>query len=205
MPSPGTRVAIAVIAALSCLAAACGSSGRDLREPTSGATAPPRNAPAAGTLQDGSTTTLADVFALATQEWTLGDSLPARFTCDGEDISPELRISSPPEGTVELAIVMIDLDAEGLIHWVVAGITPDTTIVEQATVPEGAVQALAANDETGWFGPCPPTGETHTYEFSLYALSSPSGVTQSQDADSAVSAIIAASIDRSSLTGTYGR
>lgn len=216
MPSPRTRVAgrfrrttrsvvILALVAAALVGVACGSSGRDLRDYPAGQTAPPRNAPAAGTIQDGSTTTTSDVFTLSTDEWTPGGSIPARFTCDGDDISPGLVISSPPDGTVELALVATDLDADGLVHWIVAGIPTDTTAIPAGSVPAGAVQAMVANAEVGWFGPCPPAGETHTYELTLHALGAPSGVVEGQSAESAVPAIDAVSAARSSLTTTYRR
>ena len=206
MASPKTRFAAIGLSALTVLAlTACGSSGREMREHPTGQTAPPRNAPAAGTLDTGPTSTTQSIFSLATDQWDPGGPMPAMFTCDGDDTSPPLSISSPPEGTAELALVMTDLDAEGLVHWVVAGIPADTSRIPASSLPTGAVQALVADDRVGWFGPCPPEGETHTYEFEVYALSEPSGVVDGELASAAMSKIDAVATNRSTLTATYRR
>ena len=53
-----------------------------------------------------------------------GGEIPARYTCRGEDVSPPLLWTGVPSGTVELAVVVRDVDAEGFVHWVVAGLPP---------------------------------------------------------------------------------
>jgi Raf kinase inhibitor-like YbhB/YbcL family protein len=185
--------------------AACGSSGREMAEPEPGATAPPRKPPAAGTAP-ASSTTLASFFALTTDAWTPAAEIPARFTCDGPNVSPPLVLSKIPEGTAELAIVVTDPDAGGFVHWVLAGIPPDTTTLAEGQVPAGAVQAANSAGGTGWFGPCPPAGDgSHTYEFALLALSAPSGVTDGEPAEAAIARIEPLAIARAMLTGTYER
>ncbi len=206
MASSRIRIAAFGLSALALVGtSACGSSGRDLRDYPTGQTAPARSAPAAGTLDTGSTPTTQPTFGLSTDQWTPGGPMPTMYTCDGEDISPTLSISSPPSGTVELALVVTDIDADGLVHWVVAGIPADTTTLPEGSVPAGAVQALVADDQVGWFGPCPPEGETHTYEFNLFALASPSGVVDGESAGSAVPTIESLATNRSTLTATYRR
>jgi Raf kinase inhibitor-like YbhB/YbcL family protein len=199
-------VLLVALASLLVLAvSACGSSGRALRDAEPDTTAPPRKPPAAGTLAPGSSTTLSTVFAITTDAWTPGAEIPAVYTCDGEDISPPFVLSQIPPGTAELALVVNDVDANGIVHWLVAGITADTTLVPEGAAPAGAVEALSANGEAGWFGPCPPEDEVHNYEFNLYALSAPSGITAGQSAEEAMATIDATTIARSQFTGTYQR
>jgi Raf kinase inhibitor-like YbhB/YbcL family protein len=184
----------------------CGSSGRELRDPAPDRTAPPRKPAAAGTLSPSSTTpsTLAS-FGLASDAWSPGGELPARFTCDGEDISPPVRIFTVPDDTVELALVVTDRDAGDYAHWVIAGLLPSLTSIGEGEVPVGAVQARNTSGTEGYSGPCPPEGETHQYEFTVYALAEPSGVTPGQDPQPAIAFITADPLALATLTATYER
>lgn len=96
--------------------------------------------------------------------------IPAEFTCDGRNISPELSISEVPEGTKSLALIMDDPDAPGgtFVHWVVWSIQSQTSIIERGKEPEGN-QGTTSFGRRGYGGPCPPSG-THRYYFKLYAL-----------------------------------
>jgi Raf kinase inhibitor-like YbhB/YbcL family protein len=173
--------------------------------PPPDASTPPRRVSPQGTI--GPSTTLATIFAVTTDAWSPGTEIPARYTCDGDDISPPLVISQIPANTAELAIIVSDFDAGDFVHWVLAGIDPSVTAIEEGTTPEGSVQAANDAGTNAWFGPCPPEGESHTYDFTLYALSTPSGVVDGQDTETAVAAIKAAPTAAlpAIMTGLYTR
>lgn len=197
--------AVLVALAVGLASSACGTSGRELREPPPGATAPPRQQKSTGTVA-ASSTTLGTVFALTTDAWAPFEEIPEQYTCDGDDLSPPLVISQIPPGTVELAIVVLDKDANDFVHWVIAGIDPSTTFIPAGAVPIGAVQAQASNGDIAWVGPCPPPGSgLHTYEFWLYALVEPSLITDGQDAASAIARLDDLAVARSQYVGTYER
>jgi Raf kinase inhibitor-like YbhB/YbcL family protein len=100
-----------------------------------------------------------------------GSSIPRKYTCDGEDISPQLGWSGIPGGTKSLALIMDDPDAPGrvFVHWVLFNIPASL-----AELPEGAkaIGAQGTNNfrKMGYSGPCPPSGSSHRYFFKLYAL-----------------------------------
>ncbi|GAB3529976.1 hypothetical protein GCM10027443_09960 [Pontibacter brevis] len=98
--------------------------------------------------------------------------IPAVYTCDGDNINPQLRIDGIPESTETMAIILEDPDAPDgtFTHWVVWDMPPRANIYENAT-PDGVT---GANDfgEHNYMGPCPPSGETHRYFFKVYALDS---------------------------------
>jgi Raf kinase inhibitor-like YbhB/YbcL family protein len=99
-------------------------------------------------------------------------SIPKKFTCEGGSINPELHIGNVPENVKSLALIMHDPDAPregGFTHWVVWNIAPNTAIIKQESIPPGGVEGLNSAQQTGYRGPCPPSG-THHYEFTLYAL-----------------------------------
>ena len=100
-----------------------------------------------------------------------GEPIPPRYTADGEDVSPPLRIEGVPEGTRTLALVVDDPDAPmgTWVHWVVWNVPADATAFPEGGVPEGAVEGVNSWGRRGWGGPSPPSG-THRYFFRLYAL-----------------------------------
>ena len=95
--------------------------------------------------------------------------IPRKFTCQGSDISPNLRIQGVPSNAKSLALIVDDPDAPrgNWDHWLVYNIPTSTT-----TIPEGSIPGLQCVNDSGrqeWGGPCPPSG-THRYFFKVYAL-----------------------------------
>jgi Raf kinase inhibitor-like YbhB/YbcL family protein len=107
--------------------------------------------------------------------WLDGGDIDPRHTCDGENVSPALSWGAVPEGTVEIAISLVDDSAvsngEPFVHWVIGGLDPSEIAVVEGDVPETAVQALNFFGDVGYGGPCPPVGdEPHLYRLTAYAL-----------------------------------
>jgi Raf kinase inhibitor-like YbhB/YbcL family protein len=103
-----------------------------------------------------------------------GAPIPARYTCDGDDVSPELHWTGVPPTAVSLALTCVDPDAPGgpFTHWVMWNLDPAKGGIGAGELPEGA--GLGRNDfgSIGYRGPCPPRGPgTHHYHFVLLALS----------------------------------
>ena len=102
-----------------------------------------------------------------------GETMPVRFTCDGEGISPSIEIGSVPAGTRTLALVMDDLNSPSghFVHWVVWDISPNIKEVTEGAIPSGAMEGTTSAQTTGYHPPCPPAGSgPHHYQFSLYAV-----------------------------------
>ena len=107
-------------------------------------------------------------------------AIPARHTCEGEDVSPPLVFGAVPAEAKSLALIVDDPDAPDpaaprmdWVHWVLYNLPPGTTSIPQGVGPEqlpaGTLQGLNDWKRTGWGGPCPPIGR-HRYFFRLFAL-----------------------------------
>src|SRR5437870_10066877 len=97
--------------------------------------------------------------------------IPAKFTCNGANVSPELQISGVPSEAKSLVLIVDDPDApRGLFtHWIAWNIDPKTTQVAENSAPAGAIQGTNDFGKTKYGGPCPPSG-THRYFFKIFAL-----------------------------------
>jgi Raf kinase inhibitor-like YbhB/YbcL family protein len=105
-----------------------------------------------------------------------GGMIPAKYTCDEDDISTPLAWDSIPEGTKTLALICDDPDAPmgTWVHWVLFNLPVDISVLPENVPPErelesGAKQGTNDFGRIGYGGPCPPGG-THRYYFKLYAL-----------------------------------
>jgi Raf kinase inhibitor-like YbhB/YbcL family protein len=105
------------------------------------------------------------------------EMLPVRFTGEGQDISPALEWADIPPNTASIAIIMDDPDApSGLFtHWIIYNIPGESKGLPRA-VPnkpeliDGSLQGKNSAGTLGYYGPYPPPGVPHRYQFHLYAL-----------------------------------
>jgi hypothetical protein len=116
-------------------------------------------------------------FQITSPAFDPGGGIPARFTCDGEDLSPALRWTGVPAAAKQLALICDDPDAPAgtWVHWVIYGLPPPTAELPEGvpaneTGPGGARQGVNDFKRVGYGGPCPPPGKPHRYFFRLYAL-----------------------------------
>ena len=134
-----------------------------------------------------------------------GEAIPLKFSCDGENLSPELIWSGIPEGTASLVFILDDPDAPvGVwVHWVLFNLPADSAGLAEGATGQG-VDGLNSWGETGYGGPCPPGG-THRYIHKLYALD----IILDLEAGATVDAIEAAMeghiLNQAELMGTYTR
>ena len=130
--------------------------------------------------------------------------IPARYTCDGLDISPPLSIADLPPETVSLVVVMDDPDAPvgTWDHWVAYDIEPVTEIPED--VQDLGTPGTNSWERTGYGGPCPPSG-THRYLFAVYALDTMLGWEPGADKVSVLGRIHDHVLAEATLLGFYSR
>jgi Raf kinase inhibitor-like YbhB/YbcL family protein len=97
-----------------------------------------------------------------------GGNIPSKYTCEGEDINPPLKIDNLPEGAKTLAIIVEDPDAPNgtFDHWIAWNIPVQNEIQENKAA---GISGTNSAQKKGYYGPCPPSG-THRYFFYLFAL-----------------------------------
>ena len=149
--------------------------------------------------------------ALTSSAFPAGGSIPGRYCCDGEDLSPPLAWSGAPEGTRAFALIVDDPDAPDpeapkttWVHWVLFDIPADVRELAEGNVPAGAREGRNDWGQPGYRGPCPPVGR-HRYFHKLYALDTllgDLGTPAKQEVERAMEGHVLA---RTELVGTYRR
>lgn len=111
-------------------------------------------------------------FELTSSAFEDGGEIPRRFTCDGDDISPDLMWSGAPPETQAFALIVTDPDARDFVHWLaydMAGSPSGGLPAGVSSSPDGPPQGMNSFGRLGYGGPCPPSG-VHHYKFALHAL-----------------------------------
>jgi len=116
-------------------------------------------------------------FQLESSAFENGKTIPRKYTCDGEDVSPPLTWKGAPEGTKSFALICDDPDAPLMTwtHWVVYGIPVSVDwllegLPKTKIVAGGIKQGSNSGRRIGYSGPCPPGGKAHRYYFRIYAV-----------------------------------
>ncbi len=140
-----------------------------------------------------------------------GGEIPARYTCDGEDISIPLQFLEIPEEAVSLALIMDDPDAPMgvFVHWVIYNIPAELSELPEGIPPQpylemGIRQGTNSFGKIGYGGPCPPDG-AHRYMLKLYALDVAMDLDAGMTKHQLLSAMEGHVIDSAGLMGIYAR
>ncbi|MBW2992325.1 YbhB/YbcL family Raf kinase inhibitor-like protein [Candidatus Woesearchaeota archaeon] len=128
-------------------------------------------------------------------------NIPAKYTCQGDDVNPELSIEGIPGGTKSLVLIVDDPDAPmgTWDHWVVWNIKP-TDKIKENSVP--GVQGMNDFGKHDYGGPCPPSG-THRYMFKLYALDTELDIDESAHKKDVEKAMEGHILAKTQLIGLY--
>ena len=191
---------------LTLLAACWGGDKAPSETPSAGQTPSTRETPSPG----GD----AAAFSLTSEAFKNGETIPTRYTCDGENVSPPLAWDGAPAETNAFALVMDDPDAPGgtFTHWVLYGLGSTALNLPEGveTVPmpaSGLAGSQGSNDAggIGYTGPCPPPGDPHRYSFTVYALDGLVDVGPGASKEDLLSAMEGHVLAETELVGTYGR
>ncbi|BAY30395.1 PEBP family protein [Nostoc carneum NIES-2107] len=143
----------------------------------------------------------------------IGNTIPFKYTCDGDNISPPIHWEDPPQGTQSFALIVDDPDApeKTFTHWVVYNIPVDRRELPEGITPEpkianGGIQGQNSFGRLGFGGPCPPSKDgAHRYFFKIFALDQlldlPPGVSKEE----LLQAIEGHVLDKAEVMGRYAR
>jgi Raf kinase inhibitor-like YbhB/YbcL family protein len=136
------------------------------------------------------------------------DTIPQKYTCEGEGINPPLEFFDIPKAAKSLALIVEDPDAvskKPWIHWVLFNISPNVQFIKEGTKPGNSQEGVADSGENGYGAVCPPQGTgVHRYEFRLYALDEKlDDMPEFTDKEMLLEAMHGHVIDQALLTGLY--
>jgi Raf kinase inhibitor-like YbhB/YbcL family protein len=146
-------------------------------------------------------------FRLTSNAFKEGAAIPRKYTCDGENVSPDLMWAGGPDRTVSLVLILTDPDAREFVHWLVYNMTGTATggLPEGVSAtPDAPMQGTNSFRKIGYGGPCPPSG-THHYVFTLSALDELLPLTGAPTADQVTAAMKGHVLETTKLTATYRR
>lgn len=134
------------------------------------------------------------------------EDIPSKFTCDGDDVNPELIIEDVPEKAASLAIICDDPDSPtGLwLHWILWNISPKTKIIKENSAPDGAISGINDFGNFGYGGPCPGRGKHH-YCFKIFALDTELNLSQNSKQEDLGRAMEGHILEQRELVGLYER
>jgi len=189
--------------ALSALLVACGDGG-DKSSPT----------PSGSQAQATASAVEGELRGLGSESLPVDRTIPSRFTCDGEEVSPALSWGAPPPGTESLMLIMDDPDAPGgrFTHWLIynldtgaRGLPEGVEKIERPANGAGGIQGKNDFGDSGYGSPCPPAGNAHHYDFALIYLDALIELESGASKDEMVNAVKGHELGRSSFTATYQR
>ena len=160
------------------------------------------------------------VFTLSSTSFKDGERLATKMAgnnksnpnCVGENVSPALSWSNPPEGTKSYAILMFDIDGRppgGVSHWVAYGIPASVTGFAEGEVSKQTDKFVGGQSLMKlphYFGPCTPPGPPHHYIFTLMATDlEPAALKEGMTRDEVIKALDGHAKGATSLVGIFSK
>jgi len=139
-----------------------------------------------------------------------GELIPRKYTCQGIDINPPLKIEHIPKEAKTLVLILDDPDVPESVradrmwvHWVVYNIDPKTTHIPEA-VPSLGTLGQNTGGMNRYMGPCPPDRE-HRYFFKIYALDTHLELKEGATKQEVLEAMEGHILDQTELMGRYDK
>lgn len=136
--------------------------------------------------------------------------IPAKYTCDGENVSPPLKFLQIPQGVKSLVLIVDDPDApHGTFdHWIIWNLPPHLKEISEGgeelkKMQPQPKQGMNGFRKSSYQGPCPPPGKPHHYHFKLYALDTQLTLPEGSSKQEVEKGMKGHIIDQAELVGTY--
>jgi Raf kinase inhibitor-like YbhB/YbcL family protein len=138
-----------------------------------------------------------------------GQPIPAQYTADGGNISPQLTWSGHAQAA-EYVVIMQDADSSGdgpTLQWLVYHIPRDiTSLPANASATGGPfLQGKNSSGRVGYSGPDVSSGKPHRFYFQVFALDTPLNLPAGADLAVVEQAFQGTVLCRGLLIGTYVR
>jgi len=140
-----------------------------------------------------------------------GSLISQEYTCDGENIHPELEITGVPKRAESLVMIVEDPDVPSSIrednlwvHWMVFDIEPEDQVIAPGKGFATGVEGVTTYGRPGYGGPCPPDGE-HRYYFKIIALDTKIDLDEEATREDVMNAMTGHIVEKGELMGRYER
>jgi phosphatidylethanolamine-binding protein (PEBP) family uncharacterized protein len=145
--------------------------------------------------------------AVASTAFPHGGKIPARYTCDGGNVSPPLQWGKVPAGTSQMFVIALSLTAgsQGAVRWAIGGIDPTAGGFAAGQLPPGAVVGRNGEGHVGWAGICPAGGKPQAVIVLVYALRHPLNLAQGFDPRTVQSQLHGNTLATGVVYGAYKR
>lgn len=201
-----------IVAAIAVICSGCTQPSPTATSPTATPSPVPSSSPAVTANPLSTDAPSSGPFTVSSTAFKAGETLPAKYTADGTDISPPLTWSGVPAGTVSFAVIADDPDAPGgaFTHWVIFNVPGNATGLQEGMpklpiIPDLTIQGTNDFGGMGYGGPAPPPGSTHHYRFTVYALDNRMDrITAGATADELKAQMQGHILAQETLTGLYG-
>jgi Raf kinase inhibitor-like YbhB/YbcL family protein len=130
--------------------------------------------------------------------------IPKKYTCQGENINPPLRISGVSQEAKSLVLIMEDPDAPigTVTHWIICHLDPKITEIPEESRLDGAIVGKNMMRKNKYMGPCPPKGK-HRYFFKLFVVDDKLPLDSKSHKKKVLKAMESHVIQQTELIGTY--
>ena len=153
---------------------------------------------------------MTDLLKIESPAFDNGGYIPPKYTSDGENINPPIKISGVSDQAKSLVLIIDDPDAAtdpdgpGMTfdHWVLFSIDASTSLIDENSIPPGAIQGQNGLGQSQYIGPAPPNG-IHRYFFNLYELKGKLDLNQNATKIDVLSAIDGLTTAKAELIGIY--
>jgi Raf kinase inhibitor-like YbhB/YbcL family protein len=155
------------------------------------------------------------IFRVTSPAFEPGGAIPARYTGEGDEVSPPLSWTGAPMETESFVLIVDDPDVPDpaaprrtWVHWVVYDIPGSARELQegisQRAMPEGCREGKNDSGDIGYGGPYPPIGR-HRYLFKLYALDRTLELREGHTKPEILRAMHGHVLGSAELMGTYER
>lgn len=114
-------------------------------------------------------------FRLTSSAFARNQPIPAKYTAEGEDVSPPLTWTATALPTRSIVVILTDQGGKNgpaVCDWILFNLSPSLSGLPDGYSATVSSANVGRNDLglVGYTGPAPPKGSVHQYDFYVYTL-----------------------------------